>query len=188
MAKGNTLSMRSGVKLETGFSPTFPSPGGSTVSRGPDTLGSRAEGIPQGAGQSTWFNWPREPFPPLDCSPTRTKPERTLDPCVWGGSWLSPQPFDWAAVMGERQLGGRGRKGAATIAYTAVTPHPQPLQPGWQEARFRRSRHLVWGRGLRSKTEGLRSEAWSDGMFLPGSSVDQRGLGTLRGELEVSVA
>lgn len=84
--KGNSLSMQSGVKLETGFSPTFPSPGGSTVSRGPDTLGSRAEGIPRGAGQSTWFNWPREPSPPLDCSPTRTKPGRTLDPCVWGGA------------------------------------------------------------------------------------------------------
>lgn len=91
--------------------------------------------------------------------------------------------------MGERQLGGRGRKGAATIAYTAVTPPPQPLQPEWQEARFRRSRHLVWGGGLRSRMEGLRSGAWSNyRMFLPGSSADQRGLGTLRGELEVNMA
>lgn len=107
-----------------------------------------------------------------------------------GGSWLSPRPFDWAAVIRERQLGGRGRKGAATIAYTAVTPTPKPLQPEWQEARFRRSRHLVWGGGLGSKKEGPRSEDWSEcGMFfLPGSSADRRGLGTLRGELEVSVA
>lgn len=46
-----------------------------------------------------------------------------------GGSWLSPRPFDWAAVMGERQLGGRGRKGAAAIAYTAVTTLPTPSSP-----------------------------------------------------------
>lgn len=78
--------------------------------------------------------------------------------------------------MGERQLGGRGRKGAATIAYTAVTPPPQPLHPEWQEARFRRSRHLVWGGGLGSKKEGPRSEDWSEsGMFCQGALLTRGG-------------
>lgn len=80
-----------------------------------------------------------------------------------GGSWLSPQPFDWAAVMGERQLGGRGRKGAAAIAYTAVTAPPRhPLQPEWQKARDRRSGHWGWGGGLGVRRECPRSEAWCE--------------------------
>lgn len=51
-----------------GWTPVSPAQVGLQALVGPDALASRAEGIPQGAGQSTEVAWPQEPSPPPDCS------------------------------------------------------------------------------------------------------------------------
>lgn len=69
---------------------------------------------------------------------------------AWGGALAKPpRPFDWTAVIGERQLGGGAGRGQPWL--TQLSPPPQPLQSEWQEARFRRSRRLDWGGVLGSK-------------------------------------
>lgn len=98
---------------------------GSQALAGPDTLACRDKGIPKGWASLLELPSPRSPpLPRIVLAPEQSQGGHLIPAC--GGSWLSPRPFDWAAVMGERQLGGRGRKGAATIAYTAVTPPPLP--------------------------------------------------------------
>lgn len=144
---------------------------------------------PKGRASPLESPGPRSPpLPQIVLAPEQSLGGHLIPAC--GGSWLSPQPFDWAAVMRERETaGGEGQEGAAAIAYTAVTPpRPAPSSLSGKKSGTE-GVGAGSGRGPREQegTPEVTGLVWAV-YILPGSPADQRGLGTPRGELEVSVA
>ena len=162
------------MNLETGTSSLFPAQVGLQALVGLDTLASRAEGIPRGAGQSTELPGPRSPpLPRIVLAPEQSQGGHLIPAC--GGSWLSPRPFDWAAVMRERQLRGRGRKGQPP-SLTQLSPPPPPPPAGVAGSQGQKEWALNVVGGLESRRERLRSEAWSKlGMFCQGALLTRGG-------------
>ncbi|KAB1264428.1 hypothetical protein Cadr_000020406 [Camelus dromedarius] len=133
--EGMLGDVRWGMNLETGLS-SLPSPGGSLIPSWES---------PKGRAGPLESPGPRSPpLPRIVLAPEQSQGGHLIPAMAGGGgSWLSPRPFDWAA----------GQEGAVAIAYTALE---------WQEARDRRSGHCIWGGGLGSRRESLRSEACSE--------------------------
>jgi hypothetical protein len=89
-----------GVKLETG-SPRFSTAQVSPQAlAGPDT-GQQSRGNPPRGRPVYLTPGPRSPpLPRIVLAPEQSQSGHLIPVCR--GSWLSPQPFDWAAVMRER--------------------------------------------------------------------------------------
>lgn len=68
-----------------------------------------------------------EPSPPRIVLALEQSQGGHLIPAWGGGLWLSPpRPFDWTAVIGERQLGGGAGRGQPWL--TQLSP-PSPAPP-----------------------------------------------------------
>lgn len=131
-------------------------------------------------GRASLLELPGPRSPPLSwivLAPEQSQGGHLIPAC--GGSWLSPQPFDWAAVMRERQLGGRGRKGAShhRLHSCHPLPHPHPApsslsgrNPG-TEGVGTGSGEGAWGAGGTPKVRG-----WSElGVFCQGALLTRAG-------------
>lgn len=122
-AEGDVRGYEVGDELGD-WPPLLPSPGGSISPGWSRHWLAEPRESPKGRASPLELPGPRSPpLPRIVLAPEQSQGGHLIPAC--GGSWLSPRPFDWAAVMRERQLGGRGRKGQPP-SLTQLSPPPPP--------------------------------------------------------------